>query len=852
MKKVFFSLIILVVSIMLAPFSYKSVNAEETIQIETIYPEDILDYTNLTNISTFSINDNFIAYTLDKSTLTLLKKSTREYFKIEGFNNISKIKFAKDKIIVADSSKIRIVDTNNLNVSYEQLASLSDISLDTVQALDIHITDNQVLIGIIINNTFKLYEYSIDLETTKTNPIKTVQSSYYSDAFMLAINNHNAYIVYNTSENGTTTGLCIQNFITNAPVVQDKFKPYARVIDTFYYNETEYIITFTNEILYLLSSDGSSVCSVNIETQENLDDYHFPILKVTDIDFYNNQIYVCDSTYKTIQTFDIIESNDTINLKSQEILLCSSSFDKGRFNNVSDIYLQGSNIFTADTKNNRIHYIKDNKSYFIDDLETDSKPSNVVVDNENKLYLIKNDSYKSTICRYIFENNQYKKHSEYNTIGNINIGFISDTCVTNANTVYLLDYTNEKILSLSNNGLETIRKFDNINENSKIEYLKGLDKLALLNDSNLYLLNLNGNISAQIQLTNCIDITVDFDKIYTHSSNNQIGLVLLKNNELTQDTKTITIPNNITNLNFDIVKRKMIGFESNRSCLVSFDCNLTPSPFTIPEIVKQEPLKDSDILLPINLIQTCLIYEYPYEIGDFYNIDGSITQCIGIGEFDNYYQVLFNHSDEVKIGYLLKSNSNVVEYNYNPINVITTYKNVAIYRYPTILKYNNQRLITSTLDINTPLTLSCDFPISIDGKTFYVYKKQNTIGFIFSVDVVLNQNTNIKNLNTENATVKLMGEEKITLLDEDKQTKILDIQDNSRIYVENYDKHSDYTYIIYKDSDLNTYEGYIETKNIQMDELDNSQLILILIIVISVILLALIIVAYFVIKKKNK
>ena len=144
------------------------------------------------------------------------------------------------------------------------------------------------------------------------------------------------------------------------------------------------------------------------------------------------------------------------------------------------------------------------------------------------------------------------------------------------------------------------------------------------------------------------------------------------------------------------------------------------------------------------------------------------------------------------------------------------------------------------------------FPISIDEKTFYMYKQQNTIGFIFSIDIVGNQNSNIKNLNTENASIKLIGEEKTYLYNEDKQTKILEINNNARIYVENYDKNCEYTYIIYKDSDLNTYEGYVLTENIQMDELDNSQLVLILIIAFSIIILILIIIAYFIIKKRNK
>ena len=77
MKKVYFGLFLLVLSIMLTTFSYIQVNAEETsntTEIETIYPENILDYTNLSEISAFDINNEYIIYTQNKSDITLFEK----------------------------------------------------------------------------------------------------------------------------------------------------------------------------------------------------------------------------------------------------------------------------------------------------------------------------------------------------------------------------------------------------------------------------------------------------------------------------------------------------------------------------------------------------------------------------------------------------------------------------------------------------------------------------------------------------------------------------------------------------------------------------------------------------------
>ena len=133
-----------------------------------------------------------------------------------------------------------------------------------------------------------------------------------------------------------------------------------------------------------------------------------------------------------------------------------------------------------------------------------------------------------------------------------------------------------------------------------------------------------------------------------------------------------------------------------------------------------------------------------------------------------------------------------------------------------------------------------------------MYQFNNSIGFIFGADVVKSDNKTIKNLNTENASVNSIGSDSTTLYDFDKQTILKTLENHTRIYVENYDKKQTYTKVIYKDVNLNTIEGYVLTKDIKMDKLDNSQLILILVIVISLVLLASIIVTFVIIKKRNK
>lgn len=858
MKKYIIALILLAVSFMLTPFSYQNIQAQEAQKIETIYPENIIDYVNLENISSFDISENYIAYTLDKSTLTIFDINNRSYTHITEFNNIIKIKFTTDRIIVADNSFVRVVNLSSIKNTAEDLEKISEITLNSLQALDIYVIESKVLIGTINNNVFRLYEYSNTLSKTKTNPIKTaISQTYFETAYTMAINSNNAYIVYKTNEIAGTTGLYIQNYSNNDPAIIDIFKPFVNIIDTFYYNDSEYIITFTNEILYLLDANGEKVCQINIEPQDKTTLDHYPILKVTDINFFNNKIYVSDSIYKTIQTFDIVCNNEETNLVSNEIILCSNNNSKGRFDNVNDIYIQGSTIFTSDSNNNRIHYINNNKSYFINNIDSDSNPHSIILDKFNNLYFIKDNNQGSVLCKYNYINNEYTKQTEYKTVDTLPIGFVSDMCITNNNNIYLLDYTNNKLLYMSHNGLESIRKFPQtltLNANSQIIYIKSLDQLVILNNSIIYLINQKGTDTHSIYLDNCSEITADLDKIYA-KQNNTIKLISISNGELIieEDTLYLDTTYNISKISFDIINRQMIAFDNERSCLVTFDCNLNKSPFSIPNIESTLPLNTNDMIIALKLKYNYIIYEYPYEIGNYYNLDNSIDSCIAIGEYQDYYQVLFNNHEALKIGYIQKVNIEIIEHKYKPIQVIATNDIVPIYKYPTLLKYNNERLITKEIPINTKLTLSYLFPISIDGKSFYMLKQQDEIGFVFSVDIVLDEKTNIQNLNTENATIKILDEQpSITLFDSDKTTEIMQINNKTRIYVENYDKDSKYTLIIYKDSDLNTHKGYVETSYIEMDKLDNTELILIVIIIISIILLILIAVAYIVIRKKNK
>lgn len=855
MKKVTLGLFLVCLSIMLTFFSYGSVYALGT--PNTIYPDNILEYVDLTNISAFDINDKYIAYTLDKSTVTLFCKENREYSIFSGFTNISKIKLTSNSLVIADQNSIKVIKEYNRN----NIITLPEISLNNIKALDIYTDNSSILIGTIDSTTFKLYKYSLQFDTQINNPIHTITPSIinFDNAFMMAINNKTAYIVYKKLPAGEkyTTGLCKISLSTNTNNIQilDPFQANARVIDTFIYNDTEYITTFTNEILYLLSSENEILSNINISTTGDLSTNAFPIFEISDLQFFDNKIYISDVEYKTIQSVTITQNNDEYIMQSDSIIIGSSSFDYGRFNSISDIWVQGDVLITSDTNNNRLHILKSNESHFINIPTNATNPHNLAIDSNQNIYFSVLIDGKNHLLKYNYSNSAYTLSQDYSKYNNTDLGYISDICTTNSDTIFMVDSTNNNILYLSANNLikleNTILKSLNFNTSSQIKYLKSQNLLVISTDNMVYIVSTDGQILDNISISNLKQIVVDSDKCYAITNSSIITLDISNDNTFNNSLTTSFNSTNYTKFTYDIIQRRLIAFDYKRSCLVSINFNEDTTPFNFSDISDTTPLQTNSTLIPLK-ITNALIYDYPYELGNIYNLDGSIDTGIAIEVYDKYYRIIFKENNELKCGFVRKSLVTKVNHTYNPIDVITTNQVISVYKYPTLLTYQGNRIVSNTLPIGKSITLTYEFPISLDGKVFYMYQVGNEIGFIFNADVVLSDNKTIKNLNTDNASIHLIGKETTILYDSDLTTPLKTLKENDRIYVEKYDKKENYTKVILKDSNLNTIEGYVLTQDITMDKLDNSKIILIIVIIASVVLLTLIIVSYIIIKKKNK
>jgi len=139
--------------LLIAPFSY-SVNAEAKLEINTYYPNDVMEYANLTNVSNVTTNDNYIAYTTN-NVINIFNKKDRSINQIENIDNILKIKFCYEKLLVAGNNTINIIDPITLNVT-----PISNITYPSNSPINFYFNDTTGQIGI-IDTTLQIHSFDI-------------------------------------------------------------------------------------------------------------------------------------------------------------------------------------------------------------------------------------------------------------------------------------------------------------------------------------------------------------------------------------------------------------------------------------------------------------------------------------------------------------------------------------------------------------------------------------------------------------------------------------------------------------------------------------------------------------------
>ncbi|MBE5757480.1 MAG: hypothetical protein E7345_00930 [Clostridiales bacterium] len=864
MKKILLALIILATAVFVAPFSYK-VQAEESIKIETLYPsyiknekiEKVIEYADLTDISLMTTDNNYIAYASNDK-LNIFDNSNKTTKEVANIEKIKKIKFFNYSIICASNNTINLINPQNAT----NTLTLSEISYSDNAKVNFYFDSNTLFIGIIDTH---LYIYKINITNNDISNSDIIKKSVELNLsehtpFALTLNHDFCYILSENNDKSNTADpiyLCKVNISTGNIAKEEGFKKDAKLIEVFNYNGNDYFITFIND-LFILDSNLNEIIRISTSSKKsnNSDifnfplgtqiDSNFPIQSISDVQVLNNKLFVCDSDHKIIGEFNLSLDKDTnkIKLVSNKVLISSSNSDIGRFDNVNNIYHYSNKIYISDTNNNRIQII-DNETSNIDCIKN-TNIKQVAVDKNGHIFYISTDN-SNTVNKYISE----EETTSINKYKSSLFGEIIQLELDNTNKLYLLDYTHKKIYIFTTDfEFEKYISLPTITNNAKLEYVKDINKLVLLDNNVLYLVNeADFSSSTTFTLNNCTDITTGLSQIFALNGN-KIEIISAKDGAF---TKKQTIENNhfdnFSTISYDIANGKLYGFNIKRQCLefISLDTNL---PFDNSSISNEVALEIKNQAKPLTSLNTSAIYQYPYNLGTCYHTN-EIVDVIAIEEFDIYYKVLLNYNDTATVGYVEKEEANVIKITSDPVSVRVTNPQIPVYKYPTLLAYGSSAITVDTLDLNTIITLSAQFPVSIDGKDFYIYIYGDKFGYIFSADVVLSTGNNLTYFHNENATINSFNESSVTVYNEDLTTKVDDIANNKRIYVENFDKKSEWTQIIYKTDNNQEKIGYIKTEYINMDGLASNQIILIVVMSISIILLISIITVYFVIKKKK-
>ncbi len=835
-------------------FSYAD-EKDNNLEISTYYPENVLYYQNLNNISNISVNNQYIAYNVSKNSLNILNKNTKNLINIDNFNNIVDFKLvSNNQLILIDyetTGSIYFITLNQDETFTTKV--ITEITLTNLVKYDIYSHNNKILIGLIksnsTNNYFELYEIEL-INNESATPIKkdTYTSEQFNNARNLVITDTKLYVVFNNAD--SQPRLLARSYGSNTVTTTDTLSN-IQLLDYYKYNSDEYLVAFTLENLRLIP----------LESNETLDTTLTEV-SISDIDIFDGKVYIAETTKKSINSFILTtDGNENIVFEQDKVLIASNNSSLGRFNNVNDIFIQGNTLYVSDTKNNRIQIIENNVVTQINDLQVDTQPHSVQIDTNQNIYFVeKISSNSSNVAKYSLDtNNTYERVTDYSTYDLVSLGLVSDTTISVNNEIYLLDYTNNKLLALNlETGIQPKLTFDfTLSEFSQIEYIRGTNQLAVLNSNVIYLIDIakldteTSPIVDTLAITNCSNITAGLSSIIT-LSDNQIRQINISNSVMQTNTKTLDnqIFTEFSTITYDVSSGLIYAFNSINQAINYFEYSVDNESLDF-EPLNNTLLNVSTPPLAITILNDAIIYDAPYNLGNQYT---NIDTCIGIELFnDAYYRVLFKDNKVLKTGFLAKNNAQITQHNTTTkLNVKTTNQNVPVFKYPTLLKYNSEAIISDYIPIDTNITISSKlFPISIDNKLFYAYEFNGTIGYILNTDIILNDNSSIINLYNNNATIKVIGEEQVYIYNEDKTTILATINNDDRISVENYDKHSEFTLVHYKTDDLTTITGYVKTDYIKMDKLDNSKIVLIIVIIVSIVMLVIIIVSYVVIKKKK-
>lgn len=618
-------------------------------------------------------------------------------------------------------------------------------------------------------------------------------------------------------------------------------------------NEGLLVLEKDKNVVSLFSFNGELISTL-LESTDNVLLRSFKGGEVFAIDCiakYNNELLVCDSIAKSLQSFSLSNNSLVFN----KILLASSGADDNRLNHAQDFDILTSNMFVfADTDNNRIS--------LFDLVNNNAK---VISNDYSYPQIVAASSLEEII---VYDKNGLSRLNINGTKTEIPISFnVKDiVCDTLSNT-YLYNSNNNKVVKLVGNTFTDIANIDNAN-NLQMCINASATTLYVLHNSTITLINLEDNSLSNISLNySPVSMALDY-KNGIYLLNKSLGNyeIIKMNEETIETTKNIESNDELIKLSIDLHTGKFYALNNTLSCLTNLELNLAENLLSYSSDTTQFSVTANTSEVSVFSVNSdCQAYKYPFNVSPILSLDRG-DKVILLNE---------NISENPKFGYYLvtgKQNKNIACYiqkdrltkvteqvipQYNKVKIITAIANV--YKFPTsaLTDVDGVSLTTNL----TSLQLKRDEVVEILSYAYSLKDINGTEFMCVKLDggevVYINKNTAINSeLDAEKYNKvfqpngKLVSKREVEIvgykLEEDGSYKTFTtLKNNTLIYLEeDFNTGNEYTKVVYLNSNNEQISVYVLTRFVDPDDITTPQmigLIILFFVIISSILLGVII-----------
>lgn len=839
------------------------VNAETTIEI--YYPYGIEDYVDLNTLSDFDINGSDILYSTKANKVFKYNKITKNNVLVNTENaDIRSLNIAGNyAFVLTVNGTYKIFDLNTLTSESAESSNLYSpiCSSGTVKYINgkyyfLFLSHSST------STTMNLWIYNNISQSTHNEYTFTLDDSNY----LMAMND--SYIV---AKKKTGSKMFVFNQITNSstsftPIVKsgssDNFFEVMAIDNS---TETKCVDIIDNNIVVSTTAQTKSVKLAEYTASEtagqgtmSYSELDFTIDRMT---IKNGKVYVFNEDNSNIIEYNYNYADKVFD--QAKTIIAGKGNEKGRFKNVSHATYHAGELYVSDAGNKRIQ-ILNNQAIF--EIGTGEKTcSEIVVDKKNNYYYVLTNNTNS----WLYKNGTQVQEITGAKIISIDINIDGKIYMLASNTIYTYgdSLSSISVSGLSINDSSRLRinvDYTDINPNSVLSVTsRALNASIMIStDKTISVVDkITGSITDTFTLTSNI-------KDFAFNYNNNL-VVLDTDGKLircgfgatTENFITLDGYSNYSAFDIDIVGGDIYIYNNGTSAFeIIHDTDFSPSGNFLSYY--SDINKATGNTKPWNygvLNINTLIYDHPNYCGNFNEIKNTSTNCIIFnassveGSNEGFAYIGYVEGERFKTGYIeitdLNGGIKTIGQDGTNYKVRTTINNVNIYKYPSIYKDTKLNVISQ----GTVVTTLGKYPISIDGKEYYIVKQNEQFGYIYAKDVVTNENV-LKNIKT-NAQVKIFDNSTsvVIYVEPDETSNILlSLPDGHKINAIDYNKNEKFCKVNFVDQDGQEREGYMLTKYVKMAGLSPAMITAIILLVLDMIIATCVIIFFTIYRKKQK